>query len=103
MRYTKQEIQIYTVATSAWALSCSTSLHPRPCGLFSVCNAMSASVTGENFPTILIIISLTLRACGNVFERFHLCFHAKTDANTNNLLQKLELIQYIENIFPWSV
>ena len=45
----------------------------------------------------------TTRAHGNVFERFHLCFHAKTDANTNNLLQKLELIQYIENIFPWSV
>ena len=40
---------------------------------------------------------------GNVFERFHLCFHAKTDANTNNLLQKLELIQYIENIFPCFV
>ena len=46
---------------------------------------------------------LRLRAHGNVFERFHLCFHAKTDANTNNLLQKLELIQYIENSFPWSV
>ena len=44
-----------------------------------------------------------LRAHGNVLERIHLCFHAKTDANTNNLLQKLELIQYIENIFPWSV
>ena len=39
-----------------------------------------------------------LRAHGNVFERFRLCFHAKTGANTNNLLQKLELIQYIENI-----
>jgi hypothetical protein len=24
-----------------------------------------------------------------VFERFHLCFHAKTDANTINLRQKL--------------
>ena len=37
------------------------------------------------------------------FSSVFLCFHAKTDANTNNLLQKLELIQYIENIFPWSV
>ena len=47
---------------------------------------------------------LRLRAHGNVFERFHLRFHTKTDANTNNLRQKLELIQYIENIFPnWSV
>ena len=41
-------------------------------------------------------MKLTLRAHGNIFERFHLCFHAKMDANTNNLLQKLELIQYIE-------
>ena len=48
-------------------------------------------------------VRFKLRAHGNVFERFHLCFHAKTDANTNNLLQTLELIQYIENIFPWSV
>ena len=47
--------------------------------------------------------TVRLRAHGNIFERFHLCFHAKMDANTNNLLQKLELIQYIENVFPWSV
>ena len=39
------------------------------------------------------INSKTTCTRGNVFERFHLCFHAKTDENTNNLLQKLELIQ----------
>ena len=48
-------------------------------------------------------LDLRLRSHGNVFERFHFCFYAKTVANAVNLPQNLEIIKYIDNIFPSTV
>ena len=44
-----------------------------------------------------------LRVHGKIFERFHFCFYAKTVANAVNLPQKLEIIEYSDNIFPSTV
>ena len=38
----------------------------------------------DNSNSIQIFLTPRLCAHGNVFERFHLCFHAKTHANTIN-------------------
>ena len=41
--------------------------------------------------------NVRLRAPGNVFERFSLCLHAKTDANITDLRERLKLMTVRQN------